>query len=124
MKKPKPKYTEEFMRFWYRYPKQLYRNSGKWLRPDKAGAFKEWELLDDEDKAHAMYSVEFYRALKTEAFTWHARRWLFGRRFDDWDMPEPEGEHLPEKLTDVFKQVPSGPDKNDTIRRQRKGLLN
>jgi len=119
---PKPIYTDEFLRFWKLYPKQYHPGTNTWIRPAKAEAFEQWEHLDDEDKSHAMYSVMFYRRLKGQ-YIWHARRWLRNRGFDDWDMPEEKGEHLPESMTNVVKIVPEHHvNTNNERNRQRKEL--
>ena len=105
----KPNYTKDFMKFWFIYPKVWNAGKHRWIREEKCNAYAVWVGMDAEDKAHALYAAQFE---KQDKFQWHAPRWLAERKFDDCDMPEEEGDHLPEELTtDVFKQVPSGINK-------------
>lgn len=97
----KPNYTNSFMTFWMAYPKIL---EGKvWKRRGKCEAAIVWEYMCAEDKAHAMYAVQFE---KPKPMRLWAKKWLAERLFDDVDMPD-EGERLSESMTNVLKPVPS-----------------
>jgi hypothetical protein len=98
-------YTPEFLIFWGRYPKRLFPDKGAWLRPGKQSAMRVWATMAAEDKAHAMYSVSLWFNVRPK-YPQNASTWLNQRGYDDWDMPEPEGEHLPEEMTNVVKLVP------------------
>lgn len=119
----KPPYTKDFMKFWFAYPqlKRIVNGKVKWKRIGKSEAAIVWEYLDAEDKAHAMYTVQFE---ERGDFNLEASHWLSRRRFDDTDMPEPEGEHLPQSMTDSIKRVPG--DRvivNESRNKQIKELL-
>ena len=77
--------------------------SHSWKRKGKAEAAVVWEFMTAEDKAHAMYAVQFEKPCKYRLW---AKKWLCERLYDDVDMPEEEGEHLPEAMTNVVKSVP------------------
>ena len=98
----KPNYTADFMKFWMAYPKIL--ESNEWKRRGKNEASIVWEYMCAEDKAHAMYAVQFEKA--KEYRVW-AKKWLAMRRYDDVDMPD-VGERLPPELTTSMKSVESG----------------
>ena len=101
----KPRYTNEFMQFWMAYPqvKRVVNGQVVWKRIGKNNAFVAWQYMDAEDKAHIMYAVQFE---KRGDYGLEAANWLVQRRFDDVDMPEEEGEHLPASMTNVIKIVP------------------
>ncbi len=96
----KPSYTLGFMKFWMAYPQIFSSSKHKWIREGKSNAAVVWEYMNAEDKAHAMYAVQFE---KRGEYQLHAVRWLAERRYDDIDMPEEEGEHLPEPMTNSLK---------------------
>jgi hypothetical protein len=128
MKKPKPKYTEEFLRFWKLYPPR-YHEAGRpkagggmehYWKTGKRDAFNVWRDLSDEDKKWAMHSVKF---LRKGQYVKDAFRWLRDSRFEDIDMPEEEGEHLPEEYTNVIKIVDNPQvNTNNERNRQMRGL--
>ena len=104
----KPSYTSDFMKFWMAYPKILEGN--EWRRRGKCEAAIVWEYMTAEDKAHAMYAVQFE---KPKPMRLWAKRWLADRLYDDVDMPD-EGDRLPEELTNnVFKVVRHHIDLNE-----------
>ena len=109
-------YTPDFMKFWFAYPKIL--ESNEWKRRGKCEASIVWEYMAAEDKAHAMYAVQFE---KPKPMRLWAKRWLAERLYDDVDMPD-EGEHLPESMTNIVKIVPDAPNVNDVRNCQRKEL--
>ena len=101
----RPSYTPDFMKFWFAYPqlKRIVNGKVKWKRVGKAEAAIVWEYMTAEDKAHAMYAVQFE---ERGDYNLEAAHWLSKRRYDDIDMPEEEVHHLPEELTtNVFKTV-------------------
>ena len=102
----KPNYTADFMKFWMAYPqvKRVVKGKIKWSRIGKGDAIVVWECMDAEDKAHALYAVQF---VESGDFNLEAGHWLQRRRFDDFEIPEEEGKHLPQNLTSCLKSVPS-----------------
>ena len=99
-------YTPDFLAFWKEYPRQCA--NGVWTRPCKHEAFLVWLKMSDSQRNHAMYSVGQYRkTIKGGLYVAHARTWLNQRRYEDWDIPEETGEHLPGKLTSKVGQVVS-----------------
>ena len=119
----KPNYTPDFMKFWMAYPqvKRIVNGRAKWNRIGKSECAIVWEYMDAEDKAHAMYAVQFE---ERSDYALEAAHWLGRRRFDDVDMPEEEGEHLPDEMTNIMKSVPSGGvNVNNERNRQTKELM-
>ena len=113
----RPNYTPGFMKFWMAYPKVL--ESNEWKRRGKCEAAVVWEYMCAEDKAHAMYAVQFE---KPKPMRLWAKKWLAERLYDDVDMPE-IGERLPPELTNSMKGVPeSRINTNNERNRQMKEL--
>jgi len=116
----KPNYTESFNKFWMTYPKIFEDASHSWRRRGKAEAAVVWEFMDAEDKAHAMYAVQFEKPCQYRLW---AKRWLGERLYDDVDMPD-EGERLPESMTNSVKTVDHTTiNINNERNRQMKGIL-
>jgi len=117
----KPAYTKDFMKFWFVYPRVWNSGKHRWIREEKSNAFVVWEYMTAEDKAHAMYAVQFE---VQDKFQVHAPRWLAERRYDDVDMPEEEGEHLPTEMKNTLRDVPSGAvNVNNRRNKQTKELM-
>lgn len=96
----KPSYTPDFMKFWMVYPQIFSSSKHKWVREGKSNAAVVWEYMNAEDKAHAMYAVQFEKRGQYQLF---AAKWLAERRYDDVDMPEEKGEQLPRRMTNSLK---------------------
>ena len=123
-KKLEPAYTSDFLSFWFLYPQQ--NSNGRWFKPGKWEAFLVWFDMPEELRSHAMYSVKLYKeCVKDGRYVCHARTWLHQRRYEDWDMPEEKGEHLPASMTaNVLKGVPKATDLNDARNKQIAALRN
>jgi hypothetical protein len=96
-------YTPEFEQFWKHYPRRQ-NSQGAWIREGKYEAMIIWNQMCVEDRKHALYAVILYEKSRPK-LPKDACRWLKYRRYDDTDMPEEEGQHLPASMTTVLKNV-------------------
>ncbi len=113
-------YTPEFEQFWKSYPRRQ-NSQGAWIREGKYEAMIIWNQMGAEDRKHALYAVVIYEKGRPK-LPKDACRWLKYRRYDDFDMPEEPGHHLPASMTNVVKAVPIGIDHNDERNRQMRAL--
>lgn len=76
----KNNYTSEFEAFWSAYPPRYHEYTNKWIKSDKAGAFKEWLKLSREDRQQAVGATS---GVEKGKYTPDARKWLYHRRWED-----------------------------------------
>ncbi len=74
------KYTEQFEQFWKLYPGRTNK-SGRIIKQDKLGAFREWQKLTDNERKMAMSAHP-----AQGKYTPDARKWLYHNRWEDEDI--------------------------------------
>ena len=101
------KYTKEFECFWKLYPGRYSERTNKYPKSGKYLASLEWDRLDKEEKAQALW-VMSKKLVKEGRYVKDACRWLKYKHFDDFEPPkEPFAPSLPAELTNRVKSVDS-----------------
>lgn len=79
----KTKYTDEFEKFWYLYPRRWVESSGQWVKIGKYEAFVAWKRISKQERVFIMTILP---KLKSNRYTPDASRWLKKRRWEDFEQ--------------------------------------
>ena len=104
-------YTDEFETFWKLYPSRWSRNQHCYIKRRKAPAFKSWQKLSQEIRNRCLRIVKKIKRSEGEAVR-DCVTWLNQEGWEDIEEPQ-GGHHLPEELTNVFKEVHHHIDLNE-----------
>lgn len=117
----KPRYTDEFLQFWAKYPGRYCERTNSYPKKNKYLASKEWSKLSKNDRKQALYSAS---KLNKGRYVKDAFRWLRDKMFDDYNMPKGWTPALPKEMTANILKIdrPDTRSTSDKVNEQYKKL--
>ena len=104
-------YTEDFLKFWKKYPARWNSNLSVMVKRKKYPAFLSWQKLSPDRQIECLRKAKYIK--QTEGTPRDCVTWLNQRGWDDIELPEDKPKPLPTNIVPIMKGVPEG-DKRPT----------